>query len=167
MSKLMATREKSRRKLTIHGRLYVWYVKEDYDSSSNVLHVLSDDKQFIVHYHLGQQPEFRYITIFGREFARTTGTGGCWRRFRCPEWVDKHGVITPGAVRKLIEWCDTSSEQTTEVDQAGRAVPLGGCCPVCGVDLRGMIPICSNRCHKCGHAIAERAGEQEHRFGNE
>jgi hypothetical protein len=151
----MGVRKQGRRKLRVGGRLYVWYVKPDADSPDNVLHVISDDKQFLVHYHLNQRTVARHIIVLGRDFERTPGNGGTWRRFRCPEWTSQDGVITPATVRKLIEWC-CSSEPIMEVDFSGQAVPLGGCCSACGVDLRGMVPVLSNCCHKCGRVISER-----------
>src|SRR5262245_32478599 len=48
----MGTAKKGRRKLTISGRLFIWYVAQDDDSADLVLHVASDDKSFIVNYHL-------------------------------------------------------------------------------------------------------------------
>ncbi len=153
----MGVSTKKRRKLTVNNRLYVWYVKEDYDFPNYVLHVFSDDKQFIVHYHLRQSSDIRHIIVHGPDFPRVAGTGGVWRRFRCPEWGIENGAVTPRTVRNLIDWCQ-SSGNTTEVDYVGKAVPLGGCCISCGVNLRGMIPISSNCCHKCGYPVAERAG---------
>ncbi|MDB5386253.1 MAG: hypothetical protein JWM11_1899 [Planctomycetaceae bacterium] len=152
----MGVRTKSRRQLTIGDRPYVWYVKEDEDSLDYILHVLSKDKQFIVHYRLAQPFERLYLTVLGREFGRVDGTGGVWRRFRCPRW--ENDVVTPAVVRSLIEWCNTTSDETVEVDYSGRAVPVGGLCPSCGVDVRGMIPLDSNCCHRCGRDIRGKAG---------
>lgn len=152
----MGIRTKSRRQLTIDDRRYVWYVREDDDSLDHILHVLSKDKQFIVHYHLAQLDERRYLTVLGREFGRVGGTGGVWRRFRCPRW--ENDVVTPAAVRSLIEWCNATSEETVEVDCSGHPVPIGGLCPSCGVDVRGMIQQDSNCCHKCGRDVREQGG---------
>jgi hypothetical protein len=121
----MAIQTKYRRKITFDGRCFVWYVKEDDDSPNLILHVLSVDKQFIVQYQLSQPPENLYITVLGKEFRRATGTGGAWRRFRCPPWEHQNGIITPNRVRKLIEWCLTMSDDIVEVDYLGRAIPLG------------------------------------------
>lgn len=122
----MAIRTKSRRKLTIDGQQYVWYVKEDDDSLDHILHVASADKQFIVHYRLAQPDDRLYVTVLGKKFNRVAGTGGVWRRFRCPRWDDENGIVTPGSVCKLIKWCTDTKEETTEVDFAGRAVTIVG-----------------------------------------
>ena len=45
----MAVRSKGRRKITVNGRKYLWYVKVDRDSGEKVLHIISEDKKFIVH----------------------------------------------------------------------------------------------------------------------
>jgi len=50
----MGIAKKGRRKLTVAGRLFIWYVAEDDDSADLVLTVASEDKSFIVKYHLGQ-----------------------------------------------------------------------------------------------------------------
>ena len=151
----MSVRTKKRRKLTIDDRLYVWYVIDDRDVPNYVLHVLSDDKKFIIHYHLQQPDDTRHLIVIGPDFRRVAGTGGVWRRFRCPEWDTENGVITPRTVRNLIDWCQ-SSGSVTEVDYLGKAVPLGGGCTSCGVDLRGMLLMGSDCCHKCGWPVAER-----------
>jgi hypothetical protein len=150
----MGVATKYRRKLIVDGRSYIWYVKEDDDSPASVLYVLSDDKKFIVQFHLGQPDQTRHLTVLGRDFKRVTVTGGCWRRFRCPEWSSENGAVTPNNVRSLIEWCQSTSDAITEVDCYGRAIPLGGYCTACGVDLRGMVSISSSSCYQCGQSIA-------------
>jgi hypothetical protein len=147
----MGIRTKYRRKIIFGGRCFAWYIKEDDDLPNLVLHVLSEDKQFIVQYQLAQAPENLYITVLGKEFYGAMGTGGVWRRFRCPRWDNENGMVTPGTVRKLLEWCLTESDDIVEVDYLGFPVPLGGHCPSCGVDLRGMVAFNSNACHQCGY----------------
>lgn len=151
----MGVKKKARRKIVVDGKSYVWYVIQDCDSSHYVLHVLSDDKQFIVHYQLGQCDDVRHITVLGREFQRAPCTGGKYRRFRCPKWPMEQGSVTPRTVHSLINWCQ-SHGSVMEVDYAGLELPLGGHCTSCGVDLRGMLVVGSQCCHKCGHPILER-----------
>ncbi|MDB6135126.1 MAG: hypothetical protein JWM59_3369 [Verrucomicrobiales bacterium] len=50
----MAVATKKRRRLIREGRLFIWYVLPDEDSTDRILHVFSDDKRFMVHYVLGQ-----------------------------------------------------------------------------------------------------------------
>jgi hypothetical protein len=153
----MGVRKKGRHKLDVEGRLFLWYVKPDDDSPGLILHVLSDDKRFLVQYELLQQEDRRHLTVIGKEFGRVSGTGNCWRRFRCPAW-EKGGVITPASVRELIDWSQQTNVRTEEVDYAGLPLPLGGCCTSCEYDLRGNVRVDSASCPKCGHVIAERAG---------
>jgi hypothetical protein len=114
----MGTRKKKRNTLTIADRLYLWYVKQDEDSNSYILHVISEDKRFIVHYHLQQEESHRHITVLGKEFGRVSGTGNCWRRFRCPAWENDR-AITPSSVKQLIEWSQQTDGITEEVDYTG------------------------------------------------
>jgi hypothetical protein len=151
----MSVRKKGRHKLDVEGRAFVWYVKQDDDSNAYILYVLSDDKRFFVKYMLQAQDARRYLIVVGKEFGRVPGTGNCWRRFRCPAW-ENNGLITPSSVRKLIDWSQQTNMLTEEVDCAGLPLPLGGCCTSCAYDLRGMVPIDSVSCPKCGHVIAER-----------
>src|SRR5947209_3185842 len=99
----MAVRKKGRRRIEVCGRHFVWYVCEDPDSADTVLHVASEDKRFIVTYHLNQ-PDPPFLIVLGKEFPSVPGTGGVWRRFLCPAW-EHESVMTPGGVRRLIEWC--------------------------------------------------------------
>jgi hypothetical protein len=75
----MGIQTKYRRKIIFDGRCFVWYVKEDDDLLNLVLHVLSEDKQFIVQYPLAQAPENLYITVLGKEFHRAIGVGSDFR----------------------------------------------------------------------------------------
>ncbi|SKA98544.1 hypothetical protein SAMN02745166_02792 [Prosthecobacter debontii] len=102
----MSISTKSRRKLVRDGRLFVWWVAPDLDSTDMVLHVVSDDKRFITHYVLGQDDTTSLLIVLGSEFSGAP-TGGCWTRFRCPRF-DMDGVILPSGVRSLIDWCLTS-----------------------------------------------------------
>lgn len=99
----MAVATKKRRRLIRENRLFIWHVLPDEDSTDCILHVFSDDKRFMVHYVLGQNESRALVVVIGKEFAGAE-TGGCWTRFRCPSF-DKHGVIGPGGVRCLIDWC--------------------------------------------------------------
>lgn len=99
----MSVKKKNRRKLKFQDRNFLWYVAEHPDGANMILHVLSDDKQFIVMYSLEQPVGEEYIVILGPDFEGAQ-TGGCWERFICPRF-DTDNVVTPKDVRKLIEWC--------------------------------------------------------------
>jgi hypothetical protein len=107
----MGVRTKGRRKLDIDGRLYVWWIHEDPDGAGPVLHVVSKDKKLIVMYALCQPKGEDYVVVLGSEFAGAE-TGGVWRRFRSPSWVED-GAVSPRTVRDLIKWCQTDTEPRT------------------------------------------------------
>lgn len=112
----MAARKKNRRKLTLNERDFLWYVRDDPDSAAKVLHVLSDDKKFVVTYALGQAGSSRppFVIVVGREFPGLSSAGGSWIRLRCPTWSDDHRMDGTW-VRRLIEWCFDSSKPLVRV----------------------------------------------------
>ncbi len=124
----MGVATKYRRRLTVAGRQYVWYVAQDVDdapptarSDLLALTVVSSDKSLIIRYHLGQTPsDRRHITVIGRDFCGVQ-TDGRWRRYSCPDWAPA-GIVRPNVVRAIIEWCQETGEQRTEVDYSGEAV---------------------------------------------
>jgi hypothetical protein len=117
----MAVRTKGRRKIMVNQRQFVWYIADDYDSNDNVLHVVSEDKKFIVNYHLGQPEQKRFIATFGSEFPGLPDAGGCWIRVLCPEW-EQNSVITPGSIHRLVDWCLNQERELIRVDDGGKAI---------------------------------------------
>jgi hypothetical protein len=109
----MGVRKSGRRPIEVLGRTFVWYVCEDSDSCDLVLHVSSEDKAFLVNYHLSQ-PDEPYLIVLGRDFPGVPDVGGVWRRFRCARWEDD-GVVTPAVVRRLVEWCLSSDKELVEI----------------------------------------------------
>jgi hypothetical protein len=105
----MGVRKSGRRRIEVAGRSFVWYVCGDPDSLDMVLHVVSEDKRFLVNYHIAQPGEPLLIVI-GRDFPGVHDVGGVWRRFRCPRWVPVHsgldGVMHNGvgAQKDLHRW---------------------------------------------------------------
>jgi hypothetical protein len=116
----MAVRTKGRRKITVSERMFVWYIKPDFDSADMVLHVVSDDKQFNVQYSLDQPEQTRHISIIGKEFGGTRPVGNVGR-FLCPQW-EVDGVISPQSVRRLIEWCLSADKPLVAVDWQGKPI---------------------------------------------
>ncbi len=110
----MAVRKKNRRRIEVAGRLFVWYVCEDRDWPGLVLHVISQDQRFVVRYRLAQRGE-QFLVVRGREFPGVPDAGGAARLFRCPAW-EVGGVVTPGGVRRLIEWCLSADKPLVEVN---------------------------------------------------
>jgi hypothetical protein len=117
----VAVSKKNRRRIEVAGRPFVWYVCEDRDWPGLVLHVISEDQRFVVTYRLAQRGE-PFLIVLGREFPGVPDAGCAWRRFRCPAW-EVDGVVTPGGVRRLIEWCLAADKPLVEVDWRNRPLP--------------------------------------------
>lgn len=115
----MGIATKNKRKLKIGEREFVWYVSEDSDSADMVLHVASQDKKFIVKYHLGQPSDTRFLIVIGNEFPDLSDAGGVWIRVLCPEW-EKDSIVTPSGVRNLIQWCLTEKRNLILVNWKGQ-----------------------------------------------
>ncbi|AFY44808.1 hypothetical protein [Nostoc sp. PCC 7107] len=115
----MAVSTKNRRKIVINNRKFIWYVKDDPDSSDFVLHVISENKNFIVNYHLQQPKSTCYLIILGKEFPGLPDAGNKWIRVLCPQW-EIDSIITPSSVRQLIEWCLFSERELIRVNWLGQ-----------------------------------------------
>ncbi|MBD5384604.1 MAG: hypothetical protein HDR72_06360 [Ruminococcaceae bacterium] len=104
-------RAKGRRKISVLGRNYVWYViSGEYDcdywervSSNNwgtpFLHIISEDKRLILTIPLNAPTP--YAVSKGREFQGKS-TSGCWARYIMPFELPES--ITPRFVAEVIEW---------------------------------------------------------------
>ena len=119
----MAVKQKGRRKLQVEGQQFLWEVRADDEffappGPTWLVALYAEDRSFIVHYHLGQPEETRHITLFVGRCGDVVASG-TWRRFRCSAWESPNGSITPGALRKIIEWCLAPGHRV-EVDYMGR-----------------------------------------------
>jgi hypothetical protein len=117
----MGIAKKRRKKIIVEGRTYLWWVQDDRDSNDMVLHVASQDKAFLVQYHLNQPEHTRHLIILGRTFAGVPDAGGPWVRVLCPCW-ETAGAIRPSAVQQLIDWASDASQTRTRVDWQGQVV---------------------------------------------
>ncbi|RYZ78648.1 MAG: hypothetical protein EOP04_29310 [Proteobacteria bacterium] len=116
----MSISTKGRRKITVHRRDFVWFVGEDLDwPGGHLLHVISDDKKFIVNYHLGQREGERFLPVKGREFLGLPDAGGCWIYVLYPAWGND-STITPDSVHRLINWSLNQEKTLVRVDYLGR-----------------------------------------------
>jgi hypothetical protein len=112
----MAIATKHKRKISVNGRNFLWYVRDDYDDFFlPILHVISEDKRFIVEYYLKQCDTTRHLVIKGQEFPGLPEAGHCWKRALCPRW-EIGPTVTPASVRQLIEWCFDPDRQLILVD---------------------------------------------------
>jgi len=119
----VAVSTKGKRKVNVRGRQYIWYVSEGGRASvpeqgfvaggepARVLHIISSNKQFIVHYRLPQPGDkTAQLIIEGPDFPRQPGA----RQVEVPRWRhDSNPYPTADFVRRLIGWC-LGLEQTGE-----------------------------------------------------
>ena len=120
----MGVSKKRRRQIVRNDRLFYWCVKPDDDYCDLLyLSIVSDDKKFMVSYHLNQKNlphpiahENPFIVVLGKEFKGLDNLGHFWERFLVPEWKDE--IATPSLVAQIIDWCLTV-EIVTPVDYKG------------------------------------------------
>ena len=114
MGSAMAITTKRRRKIQLAGRTFIWWVAPDHDFADSLLHICSTDKRFLVHYPLGQSAERRHLIVLGPELPPLEDAGGPWIRLRTPSWDDN--IVTPGLVRKILEWAQDPLKVVLRVD---------------------------------------------------
>jgi hypothetical protein len=117
----LAVSKKYKRKLIRHDKVFYWYVKADYDDAGKInVHVLSEDKNFIVAYELGQvseQKKIPFIVVVGKESLGYKGERTGWIRVQTPIWDDLSA--TPSFVGTIIDWCSSEKEKIVLVDWKG------------------------------------------------
>ncbi len=117
---LLAVSSKGKRKVKVNGRSYIWYIQDaakplvpeegfvGYGLSERLLHIISSNKQFIVHYRIPSagDPD-TILDIEGPDFPRSPGA----TRVHVPRWRhDTKRYPTADFVRRLIGWCLESPE---------------------------------------------------------
>nr|WP_246362116.1 hypothetical protein [Paenibacillus alba] len=108
------------------GRVFYWSVKEDIeDYGRTILHIVSEDKKYIISYAIGQSllEKNTFIVIQGMEFEGLAGYKRFgWTRVLTPSWEDT--IITPRLVVQIIDWCFEMKEQVTIVDWKGNVTAI-------------------------------------------
>jgi hypothetical protein len=122
----VAVSTKGRRKLVVGRRLFLWEVNEIFfvNEEGALMHVLSQDKLFIVRYGVtidGVTREGRKVTVIGREFPGAPEHRSVQMNFECPNF-ESQGAITPGGVRKFVEWCLSPDKQLVQIDWRGNRI---------------------------------------------
>jgi hypothetical protein len=117
----MAIRKKKRRKITVNKRRFTWWVSDDSDSPDMILRIFSEDKKFIVSYHLDQPDAQRFLIVLGKEFPGLVNAGSVWMRVRCPKW-ETDSIITPAHVRRLIKWCLFEDRPLIQINWKGEVI---------------------------------------------
>ena len=130
----MAVALKGKRKIIVRDRTFYWWIKDDPDGASMLLHVLSPDKRYLIRYAVGQAKAHSlkwseqwpppFVEVLGSEFGGLQPEG-CWRRVRTPVWEDDT-VITPAFVQRLIEWSLDEEKEVVLTDSRGEAVKREG-----------------------------------------
>lgn len=122
----MAIAGKNRRKITISDQHYIWFVRDDGEYSGigsiATLHVIANDKNLVVAYPIHQIGAHNLIALKTLKVGEHTIADGICRHVECPGWeADK--PITPGIVRKLIQWCLQDKEHV-DVNYLGEIEPV-------------------------------------------
>ena len=110
----MSVKKKGLRKVKYKGRHYFWRVEDVQLPASDqgfvealqkrrMLHIISSDKQFIVHYLIPQAGEEKAeLQVEGPLFPRAPGE----KLVYVPRWRhDSKYYPTADFVRRLIDWC--------------------------------------------------------------
>lgn len=111
----MAVSSKGKRKVTVLGRQYFWYVEDAKPSHvpeegfvsvgepARYLHIFSNNKRFIVHYRLPHADDgHAMLEVEGPDFPRAPES----RVIEVPRWRhDTKRYPTADFVRRLIGWC--------------------------------------------------------------
>jgi hypothetical protein len=119
----MGVSSKKRRKIVVNGRNFVWRVIDKLPGYS--LQVISEDKHFIVEYPWMSYDPFSYLEVIGKEFPGLPKAGQCVERVHCPQFGDLD-AITPGMVRRLIDWALFSERKLIPVCLLGRPITPEG-----------------------------------------
>ena len=110
----MAVRKKGLRKVNFKGRRYFWHVNEknvdvpdggfvSYEATERLLHIISSDKQFIIHYRIPNPGDAHTeLHVEGPLFPRAPDLV----EVEVPRWrYDSKRYPTADFVRRLIGWC--------------------------------------------------------------
>jgi hypothetical protein len=112
---VLAVSSKGKRKVSVKGHQYFWYVEDENkakvpeqgfveaNNPRRYLHIISANKQFIVHYRIPVAGEnSALLLIEGPYFPRSPGAG----QIDVPRWRhDSKRYPTADFVRRLIGWC--------------------------------------------------------------
>ncbi|WP_079912538.1 hypothetical protein [Paenibacillus sp. 32352] len=120
----MGVNSKGRRKLEYCDTTYYWNVHQDAEDYGRInLSIVSEDKKFIVSYHVAQTDYDKtpHIVVKGMEFAGLENhPHKGWVRVQTPIWDDR--IVTPSLVKTIIEWCLRPKVQLIFVNCAGKII---------------------------------------------
>ncbi|MBE7901189.1 hypothetical protein G7L40_16200 [Paenibacillus polymyxa] len=120
----MGVRKKYKRKIIRANRLFYWYVEPDIDDEGIIkLHILAENKKFLVTYEVGQHSiknKTPIIVIIGKEFEGWTKEYIGYRRVITPNWNDE--IITPNLIGEIIDWCLLRDKEIKVVNWKGELI---------------------------------------------
>ena len=97
----MGVAKKGRRRMQYGNQTYIWWIAKNEDDEDKVwLHIVSEDKNIILAYRVGEGDFF--IVSKGRVFQGEK-TSGCHEKYWDP-LKEQPMVITPKFVYELIAW---------------------------------------------------------------
>lgn len=115
----MGVRKKHRRRITLRGKKYVWYIlagDRDYwervelnDWETAFLHIVSEDKSLILSIPLAAP---RPYAVSKGSIFQGRKTSGCWERYAMPFDIPK--AVTPRFVAEVIDWAENGSGGVSE-----------------------------------------------------
>jgi hypothetical protein len=104
----MAARTRGRRRLTVAGRDFLWYVADDPDARGPVLRLFAADKTLAVTYFLERAwnyPGHPFLVVRERGVRVATPES--------PAWPGR-SVATPAFVREVAEWVLSADRRAPE-----------------------------------------------------
>lgn len=116
----MEVKTKYRRKIVRLDKVFYWNVRLDDDTGRMKLHIISEDKRFVVSYEVGQANKWNkkpFIVVMGKEFEGLSNPYTGYRRLLTPVWEDER--ITPQLVGKIIDWCYSPEKEIISVNWKG------------------------------------------------
>jgi hypothetical protein len=124
----MTVSRKWKRPITVDGREYLWWVRDDSDppfvpSNGRSLRIVDVSEDLALEYHLGQPADVCHVIVTGKRFRALPDCGHVHRRFRCPLFATNLAV-TPAVVAAIIRWSEEAGEVPVEVNYLGAPVPV-------------------------------------------
>lgn len=104
----MPARMRWRRKLTVAGHDFLWYVADDIDGQGPVLHLFTADKSLAVTYCLAGARHYP-----GQPALVVAERGTVLATTEKPAWGAR-SVATPAFVREIAEWALASVQRRPE-----------------------------------------------------
>lgn len=111
----MAVSTRKRRQITVDGRAFVWFVRNELDyCDRETLTIISQDRRVQVRFPLLAAEDRAVAVVMGPEFGGLKRSDGWGRYVEAPRTCEH--PITPRAVRDLISWICDEKKTVVELD---------------------------------------------------